>query len=59
MSTRRKYFFHTVLASSRRAGGSISAPVHMKNTGTAKRASESQNALLSQLKLPMGKSSRP
>jgi hypothetical protein len=42
-----------------RSGASISAPVHMKNTGTAKRARQSQNVLESQAKLPISKRFRP
>ena len=42
-----------------RSGASISAPVHMKNTGTAKRARQSQNVHESHAKLPVSKRLRP
>lgn len=59
MSTRRKYRRKMSRPVSLRSGGSMSAPVHMKNTGTAKRARLSQKAQESQSKLPGSNSLRP
>ena len=56
---RRKYFFHTAPGVSRRSGGSISAPVHMKNTGTAKRARLSPEGAGEPVEAEYGKELQP